>query len=151
MPEVKRRRAIAAPRSAVWELVSDPYNLPRWWPRTLRVEGVEGGGAGSQWTQVLGTSEGRGVRADFRCTEALAEERLAWEQEIAGTPFERHLKRYAIRLALVNEADRTAVTLAASQTLRGLSRLGSPMMRKGQGKLLEEALDGLERALSGDR
>ena len=42
----------------------------------------------------------------------------------------------------------TAVTLAAAQTLRGLSRLGSPMMRRGQGALLDEALDGLERALT---
>jgi uncharacterized protein YndB with AHSA1/START domain len=151
VPEVRRRRAISAPRAAAWELISDPYNLPRWWPRTLRVEGVEGRGAGARWTQVLGTSEGRGVRADFRCTEALAEERLGWEQEIPGTPFERHLKSYALRLGLEDKGDGTAVTLAASQTLRGLSRLGSPMMRKGQGDLLDEALDGLERALSGDR
>lgn len=135
----------------MWGLVSDPYSLPRWWPRTQRVEGVEGEGAGAQWTQVLGTAEGRGVRADFRCTEALAEERLAWEQEIPGTPFERHLKRYALRLSLEEEGEGTAVTLAASQTLRGLSRLGSPMMRRGQGELLDEALDGLERAVAGDR
>jgi hypothetical protein len=40
------------------------------------------------------------------------------------------------------------VTLAAAQTLRGLSRLGSPMMRHGQGALLDEALDGIERALT---
>ncbi len=151
MPEVRRRRAISAPRVTVWELVSDPYNLPRWWPRTLRVEGVEGEGAGAQWTQVLGTAEGRGVRADFRCTEFLAEERLGWEQEIPGTPFERHLKRYAVRLSLEGEGEDTAVSLAASQVLRGLSRLGSPMMRRGQGELLEEALDGLERAVAGDR
>jgi len=36
------------------------------------------------------------------------------------------------------------------QTLRGLSRLGSPMMRRGQGSLLDEALDGIERALTGN-
>jgi hypothetical protein len=49
---------------------------------------------------------------------------------------------------LSDEGDNTAVTLAATQTLRGLSRLGSPMMRRGQGSLLDEALDGLERALT---
>jgi hypothetical protein len=38
--------------------------------------------------------------------------------------------------------------LAASQTLRGMSRLGSPMMRRGQGGLLDEALEGLARALA---
>ena len=31
------------------------------------------------------------MRADFRCTGSTEESRFAWEQEIAGTPFERHL------------------------------------------------------------
>jgi hypothetical protein len=30
-----------------------------------------------------------------------------------------------------------------------MSRLGSPMMRHGQGEILDEALDGIERALTG--
>jgi hypothetical protein len=29
-----------------------------------------------------------------------------------------------------------------------MSRLGSPMMRRGQGEILDEALDGIERALT---
>jgi len=132
----------------VWELVSDPYGLPRWWPRTMRVESVDGEGADLQWTKVLGTAEGRGVRADFRCIESVDRERFGWEQLIPGTPFERHLRRYEVQVSLSDEGDNTAVTLAATQTLRGLSRLGSPMMRRGQGSLLDEALDGLERALT---
>ena len=147
MPRVTRRRVVAAPAPSVWELVSDPYSLARWWPRTMRVESVEGEGAGARWTKVLGTSEGRGVRADFRCVEAREGECFGWEQEIAGTPFERHLRRYAVSLTLADAEPGTTVTIAASQTLRGLSRLGSPMMRRGQGALLDEALDGLERAL----
>jgi hypothetical protein len=114
----------------------------------MRVESVEGEGADSQWTKVLGTAEGRGVRADFRCTELVEGEHFAWEQLIPGTPFERHLRRYAIEVSLEDEDGGTRVTLAAQQTLRGLSRLGSPMMRRGQGALLDEALDGIERALT---
>ncbi len=116
----------------------------------MRVESVEGEGAGSQWTKVLGTSEGRGVRADFRCRESVEGERFAWEQLIPGTPFERHLRRYEVEIAISDgdEGGGTAVSLAAAQTLRGLSRLGSPMMRRGQGALLDEALDGIERALT---
>jgi hypothetical protein len=114
----------------------------------MRVESVEGEGAGMQWTKVLGTAEGRGVRADFRCSEAVEGERFAWEQQVAGTPFERHLRRYAVELTLADAETGTEVTIAAAQTLRGLSRLGSPMMRRGQGALLDEALDGLERALA---
>jgi uncharacterized protein YndB with AHSA1/START domain len=150
VPRVTRRRTIAAARSDVWALVSDPYSLPRWWPKTVRVENVVGeeGREGSQWTKVLSTAEGRGVRADFRCSASVEGERYAWEQQIAGTPFERHLRRYGVEVSLEDEGEATRVSLAAQQTLRGLSRLGSPMMRRGQAALLDEALDGIERALT---
>ncbi len=148
MPKVTRRRTIAAPRSEVWALVADPYNLPRWWPKVMRVESVEGEGASARWTKVLGTAEGRGVRADFRCGGRVEGERFEWEQLIAGTPFERHLRRYEVMVVLAEDEGGTKVDLTGAQTLRGLSRLGSPMMRRGQGALLDEALDGIERALT---
>jgi len=138
------------PRAAVWELVSDPYGLPRWWPRATRVENVDGdpGATGSQWTTVLQTAEGRGVRADYRCAESAPDERYAWEQQVSGTPFERHLRRSGLDIRLVSRGHATEVALSATQTLRGLSRLGSPLMRRGQAALLDEALDGIERALT---
>ncbi len=150
MPRVTRRRLIAAPREEIWGLVADPYSLPRWWPRTTRVENVESGEAvvGRQWTTVLRTEEGRGVRADFRCSEAVAGEGYAWEQEVEGTPFERHLRRSSVEIALADGDGGTAVELSSVQALRGLSRLGGAMVRRSQGTLLEEALDGLERALT---
>jgi len=37
------------------------------------------------------------------------------------------------------------VQIASVQTLRGMSRLGSPLMRRGQGAILDEALDGIEQ------
>jgi hypothetical protein len=116
----------------------------------MRVESVEGKGGSAQWTKVLGTAEGRGVRADFRCREYADGERFGWEQMIEGTPFQRHLRRYDVDISLAEATAGTEVTIAAAQTLRGLSRLGSPMMRRGQGALLDEALDGLERALGGE-
>jgi uncharacterized protein YndB with AHSA1/START domain len=151
VPRANRRRTIAAPRAAVWELVSDPYNLPRWWPRTARVEDVEEGAPaeGRQWTTVLQTTEGRGVRADFRCSAAVEGERYSWEQRIEGTPFERHLRHSGADVRLADAGDGgTEVALRSAQALRGLSRLGGPMMRRGQAALLEEALDGIERALA---
>lgn len=148
MPRVTRQRSFAAPRSEVWSLVSDPYSLPRWWPRVVRVEGVEGAGEGMRWTKVLGTAEGRGVRADFHCNAAIEPERFGWEQDVEGTPFERHLRRYVVAVELAEDGGGTAVTISAAQTLRGLSRLGSPMMRRGQGALLDDALDGLEGAFA---
>ena len=138
------------PRAEVWALITDPYGLPRWWPRTARVENVEGepGTVDSQWTSVLTTAEGRGVRADFRCRESVEGERYGWEQLIDGTPFARHASSYAVEVVLSEEADGTRVELSVTQTLRGVSRLGGPMMRRGQGALLDEALDGIERALA---
>jgi uncharacterized protein YndB with AHSA1/START domain len=133
----------------VWQLISDPYNLPRWWPRTSRVESVDRkpGGKRSQWTKVLETAEGRGVRADYRCLSCAEGERYVWEQQLAGSPFERHLRSSVVEIGLRAEGSETTVTLSSEQKLRGLSRLGSPMMRGGQGKILEQALDGIERAL----
>ena len=151
MPRATRRRVVAAPPEEVWELVSDPYSLPRWWPRTARVENVDRKPAGtrSQWTKVLETAQGRGVRADYRCTGSTAGERYAWEQQLAGTPFERHMRSNEVEIRLRPKDGGTEVTLESRQTLKGLSRLGSPLMGRGQGAILEEALDSLEQALIG--
>jgi uncharacterized protein YndB with AHSA1/START domain len=149
LPRVTRRRTIAASPAEVWALVSDPYNLPRWWPRTLRVESVERTKAGrrSQWTKVLETQAGRGVRADYRCVSSAERERYVWEQQLEDTPFERHLRSSVVEIGLGGEDGGTEVTLTSRQTLRGLSRLGGLLMRHGQGGILDEALDGIERAL----
>ena len=151
MARVTRKRTIAAPVGEVWKLVSDPYALPRWWPRTTRVENVDDktGGRRSRWTKVLETAEGRGVRADFRCLSAAENERYVWEQELEGTPFERHLKASRVEVGLKDRGGgETAISLSSVQTLRGMSRLGSPMMRRAQGAILDQALDGIERALT---
>lgn len=149
MPRVTRSRTVSASPSEVWDLISDPYSLPRWWPRTQRVENVDrkSGGRRSEWTKVLETAEGRGVRADYRCLSSAQCERYVWEQQLEGTPFARHLRSSRVEIGLRPDGDRTEVALSSSQTLRGLSRLGSPMMRGGQGRILEEALDGIENAL----
>ena len=151
MPRATRRRTIAAPLGDVWELVSDPYSLPRWWPRTGRVENVDRkpGGRRTEWTKVLETAEGRGVRADYRCVSSAENERYVWEQELEGTPFERHLRSSRVEIGLRADGAGTEVSISSDQSLRGMSRLGSPLMRSGQGGILEEALDGIERALGG--
>jgi uncharacterized protein YndB with AHSA1/START domain len=150
MPRVTRTRTIDAPRDRVWELVADPHHLPRWWPRTVRVEDVRqvGSGKRSRWTTVLGTERGRGVRADYRCTSAATGERYVWEQEIEGTPFERILRTATLEIELAHdEGSATRVRLVSEERLRGLSRLGSPMMRVAIRRRLDEALDGIERAV----
>ena len=148
MARVTRKRTIEAPIADVWKLVSDPHSLPRWWPRTGRVENVEGsGGRRTRWTKVLETAEGRGVRADFRCVSSAEKERYVWEQELEGTPFERHLKGLQVEVRMRERDGGTEVSIAEEQSLKGMSKLGSPLMRKARGDVLDEALDGIERAL----
>jgi hypothetical protein len=107
-----------------------------------------GSGKRSRWTTVLGTEKGKGVRADYRCTSAAAGERYLWEQELEGTPFERILRYSRLEIQLNDGGSRgTSVRLASSERLRGLSRLGSPMMRMATRRRLDEALDGIERAV----
>jgi uncharacterized protein YndB with AHSA1/START domain len=151
VPRVTRRRDIEAPVPEVWKLVSDPYALPRWWPRVSRVEDVDArsGGRRSQWTKVLETQHGRGVRADYRCVSAAENERYVWEQQLEGSPFAKHLKDSRVEIEL-HEAGpgETRVVMTSTQTMRGLSRTGGWMMRKGQRDILDSALDGLEEALA---
>jgi len=150
MARVTRTREIEVPVGEVWKLVSDPYSLPRWWPRTGRVENVDAkpGGKRSAWTKVLQTSEGRGVRADFRCVSSAEPERYVWEQELEGTPFERHLKSLRVEIGLRERDGGTKVSLTEEQTLKGMSRFGSPLMRRARRDILDEALDGIEEALT---
>jgi UDP-N-acetylmuramyl pentapeptide synthase len=129
----------------------------------MRVENVVPGGAEglAEWTKVLETSEGRGVRADYRCVTSIERERYSWEQQIEGTPFERHLRAMRVEIELspaggsrssngvAAQAGSTDVEISVKQVLRGLSRLGSPAMRRAQARMLDEALDGIDRALGG--
>jgi uncharacterized protein YndB with AHSA1/START domain len=150
VPRVSRRRRLDATPGDVWRLVSDPYHLPRWWPRTQRVENVTSGAPkGRKWTQVLETKDGRGVRADFRCVSAAEPERYLYEQLLEGTPFDGILRSSETEIRMKPQGAGTEVTLTSTQRLKGLSRMGSFMMRRASGRTLAEALRGLEHALVG--
>lgn len=152
MPRVSRSRTIGATPARVWDLVSDPYSLPRWWPRIVRVEDVQGKGDRARWTAVLETERGAGVRADYRCSACTNGARFAWKQDLDGTPFERILRESEVEVLLEPEGqESTRVRLSSTERLRGLARLGSAMMRGATRRRLEEALDGMETALVAPR
>lgn len=151
MPKVSRSRTIRASAESVWDLVSDPHNLPRWWPRIMRVEDVQGTGERARWTAVLETERGTGVRADYRCSGSTNSRRFAWSQDLDGTPFERILRESRVEIRLEPEGEyATEVRLSSEERLRGLSRLGSAMMRGATRRRLDEALDGINLALVGE-
>ncbi len=143
MATARRTRTITAPIQHVWELISDPHHMPRWWPGVLRMEGV----SEERFTQVFQTKRGRAVRMDFRVLESDPPWRRVWEQEIPGTPFERVLGESITEIVLAQQGEGTEVTIAWRQTMRGYSRTGGLLLRRASGGKLAEALDGLERAL----
>jgi uncharacterized protein YndB with AHSA1/START domain len=117
----------------------------------MRVEDVEGQGERSRWTAVLETERGTGVRADYRCSGSSNRRRFAWRQDLDGTPFERILKESRVEIRLEPEGEgATEVRLESEERLRGLSRLGSTMMRGATRRRLDEALDGIDLALVGE-
>jgi uncharacterized protein YndB with AHSA1/START domain len=152
MPTVTRSRTLAVEPERAWRLLADPHNLPRWWPETVRVESVEGapGARRSRFTQVFETSKGRSVRADYKITESTDTQRLVWEQQIEGTPFEKFLRAAVLEMRIAAEGAQSRITLEARRALRGVSRLGAPMMRGATKRSLDAALDGIERALLGE-
>jgi uncharacterized protein YndB with AHSA1/START domain len=161
VPTVRSSRTIHVPADELWEVVSDPHHLPRWWPRVRRVEDVRE----DAFTEVMISSRGRTVRADFRVVREDASERtLVWEQIVEGTPFERVLRSAETELHLEPVAskasdgageDSTRVTIELRQELGSrpsssfgrvlnLPRLGGVLVRRAADATVEAALDGLE-------
>lgn len=146
MPTVRRSRTLRATPQEIWAIVGDAHHLPRWWPRVMRVEAVEE----DAFTQVLTTSKGVPVRADFHVRESLAPHVRSWAQQLVNTPFERVLaeSRVEVRLEPVGEAG-TRVAMALVQRVRGVAVLGSFMVRSAGRRQLDAALDGLEALVAG--
>jgi uncharacterized protein YndB with AHSA1/START domain len=97
MPSARATRTIAASAQELWELICDPHHLPRWWPRVERVEDVRD----HAFTEVMRTSRGKVVRADFTVGQAdRAALRVVWDQRVQGTPFERVLRSSRTEIAL---------------------------------------------------
>lgn len=141
MPTVVRSRTIGAAQQEVWELVSDPYHLPRWWPTVQRVEDV----SEDAWTTVATSSRGRAVRFDWSRVYVNPPERVVWRQELAQTPFERFMRESVTGVILAPaDAGTTTVELRIVRRLRGLARFGGIQMRRAIRRELDGALSGLE-------
>src|SRR3954468_6787070 len=147
MPTTRRSRALDAAPAAVWATVGDVTQLPRWWPKVTRVEGVRS----DHFTQVLATDRGRSVRADFRVVDVREGTLLRWTQDVAGTPFERILRsaETTVRVEEIERRSGTRVVLEQRQRLRGTAALGGFMVRRATRRILDDALDGLEEIFGG--
>ena len=136
MPNVARRRVIDAPVESVWAVVSDPYHLPRWWPRhgTGRERARRDGQAQPVDRASSRPSRGAACAPTSAASARPPSERFVWEQDA---------RRHAVRAHPAQRGHRdrprrrgggaTDVRIESRQALRGLSRLGSPMMRRATG------------------
>lgn len=141
MATARRSRILPTDQRQIWDLIADPHHMPRWWPGVTRMEGVQQ----DRFTQVFKTKRGRPVRIDFHVIESDPPRARAWEQEIAGTPFERVLNESIIEVQLQPVDGGTEVTIGQLQKLRGYSRTGGFLLRRATRAKLDEALDGLQR------
>jgi uncharacterized protein YndB with AHSA1/START domain len=163
MQTARASRRIAAPADELWSIVSDPYHLPRWWPRVERVEDVDGG----VFTEVMKTKAGKTVRADFAVVQEEPDSgTLVWRQQLEGTPFAGVLSHSETELhvvALDEAAQASEVTIELRQELSGRPpvdtqasaakrrrspSLGGWLLRRAASRQIQGALDGLE-AISG--
>jgi uncharacterized protein YndB with AHSA1/START domain len=141
---VRRARRVAAPLEKVWSVASDPYRLPRWWPRTERVEAVSERG----WTSVLVTERGRSVRADYTVIESTPPTLRRWSLDVEGSPFANLLADEETELRLRADGDGTEVALAIRQAPRGWARVGVIVLRRAAKRTLDDALTALDETVS---
>lgn len=145
MPSVTRKTTVGATPDQVYDLVSDPTRLPEWWPRVVRVEDVAGkpGVERTRWTCVLGAESGRLLRLDYRCSGATRPGRYEWEHELEGTPYEKHLARQSVNVSIEARGEGTEVSVTTVNSLRGTAKIAGFSMKKGQRKLIDDALESL--------
>jgi uncharacterized protein YndB with AHSA1/START domain len=141
VPTTMRKRTINAPPEDVWRVAGDANHLPRWWPRVRRVEEVSLAG----WTKVFMTQKGKPVRADYTMLARDEPRSISWKQDLEDSPFERLMDEAVTEVTLAPAGDATDVTITLRQKLRGWARFAPFLVKRGTRRLLDEALDGLER------
>jgi uncharacterized protein YndB with AHSA1/START domain len=142
---LRRDTVLGATPDEVWAVVSDPGQLPRWWPGVTRVENA----TPEAWTSVLSSPRGKVVRADYTRVEAVPRERLVWRQEVAGSPFERILASALTTVALAPANGGTKATVVLEQKARGWARFAPFQFRAAGSRQVRGALDGLQALFEG--
>ena len=138
---MRRETVVPQAPEEVWRLVSDPAQLPRWWPGVTRGEDA----TDQAWTTVLASPKGKSVRMDYSRVEATEPTLLVWRQEVEQSPFERILAEAitSVELSAADEGTRVAIEL--DQKPRGWARLAPLQFRAAGKRQVEGAVEGLER------
>ena len=145
MARISRSRQIDRPPAEVWRVIADPRTLPEWWPGIERVEGV----SRHRFTQVLRSSRGAVVRADFDRSASDEPRSLRWDQRVEGTPFASVFEQRAIVIELEPDRSGTRIKITVEQQLRGAARFSPQLNRGGLRRTLNGALDRLAAIAGG--
>ena len=138
---VRRETVVPVALEDVWQVVSDPEQLPRWWPAVTRVEEA----TPQAWTTVLTSPKGKSVRMDFSLVTAEPPVRVVWRQEVEQSPFERILAEATTSVELGPEGAGTRVAIELEQKPRGWARFAPLQFRAAGVRQVQGALEGLER------
>jgi uncharacterized protein YndB with AHSA1/START domain len=138
---VQRETVVGGSLDEVWRVVSDPDQLPRWWPGVSRVEEA----TPEAWTTVLTSPKGKSVRMDFTRVASEEPSRLVWRQEVEQSPFERILAEATTSVELSATEDGTRVAIALNQKPRGWARFAPLQFRAAGTRQVLGAVEGLER------
>jgi uncharacterized protein YndB with AHSA1/START domain len=141
---VRAHRVVAAEPEAVWRLVGDPNQLPRWWPRAVRVEAV----TGRAFTIVMTSQRGREIRADQRVVAEDRGRRRVWALDVEGSPFAPTFVSSETTVRVAPASGGTEVRLELRQKLRGAARLGALLVRRANARQLRAALDAVQAELA---
>lgn len=142
---MRRETVVPEGLDEVWRLVSDPAQLPRWWPGVTRVEEA----TPEAWTTVLTSPKGKSVRMDYTRVEVAAPTRLIWRQEVEASPFERILAEATTSVELTEEEAGTRVAIELDQKPRGWARFAPFQFRAAAARQVKGAVDGLEALFEG--
>jgi len=138
---VRRETVVPGAPEEIWQVVSDPAQLPRWWPGVTRVEDA----TAHAWTTVLTSAKGKSVRMDYTRVSAEEPSRLVWRQEVEQSPFERILAEATTSVELSAAEEGTLVTIALEQKPRGWARFAPLQFRAAGTRQVQAAVDGLRR------
>jgi uncharacterized protein YndB with AHSA1/START domain len=138
---VRRETVVPGGLNEVWDVISDPAQLPRWWPGVTRVEEA----TAAAWTTVLTSPKGKSVRMDYTRVHAAEPTRLVWRQEVEQSPFERILAEATTSLELSQAEDGTRVSIELEQKPRGWARFAPLQFRAAGTRQVQGAVEGLER------
>lgn len=138
---MRRETVVPQAPEEIWRLISDPAQLPRWWPGVTRVEDA----TAQAWTTVLASPKGKSVRMDYSRVEATEPTRLVWRQEVEQSPFERILAEATTSVELSGADAGTRVAIELDQKPRGWARLAPLQFRAAGKRQVDGAVEGLER------